>query len=392
MMIQDGEEVPDFRYNALEEQFCIHMEKLLTILTDYGELRKEFKIQRMLNLLKIENWTESVPMEFYLQPFKDAIDEARKEMREMSRRGLNLCRYTMRLNHEMQSLIITMVDHDVTCQWLMGDQLKRDQFCFIYEVVKRLYDSPAREKLLAMDKELCTKSIPRLTVFRTLVHMREIIMEKDTFEKKQKKLKEPCYPVKEGQQPPEPEEEEKQPEPEPEPEVDPAKEEELTPEELFLKREEETREEREQFGRFWIWDRYISEGKRGYWQEMAELMTHINDHVVEDIDDHIKMNIFKIKKQKDLDKYLDIVASMKETDNEDFLYKTMSQKKKRQDREEFKEETEAQFVEENKKRTFCVQLRPPFIWNFFGERDENLKHLIDPGAKPEDCYKYEENN
>ena len=90
-----------------------------------------------------------------------------------------------------------------------------------------------------------------------------------------------------------------------------------------------------------MWDRYISEGKRNYWSEMAELMTHINDHVVEDIDDHIKMNIFKIKKQKDLDKYIDQVQAMKQTDNEDFLYKTMSQMKKKQDREEFKEETDA---------------------------------------------------
>lgn len=83
-----------------------------------------------------------------------------------------------------------------------------------------------------MDKELCTKSIPRLCVFRTLVHQREILMNKATFEKKQKKLKEPCYPQKDSDQPAEVEEVKDEP-----PAEDPApeNEEELTPEELFLK-------------------------------------------------------------------------------------------------------------------------------------------------------------
>ena len=43
---------------------------------------------------------------------------------------------------------------------------------------------------------------------------------------------------------------------------------------------------------------------------------------------------------------------MKETANEDHLYKTMSLIKKKQDRDEYKQETEASFLEEDKKRTF----------------------------------------
>lgn len=76
MLIEEGEEIPEFRYLALEEQFCIHMTKLLTILTDYGELRKEFNIKRMLDLLKVDNWIDSIPMYFYLQPLKEAIASA----------------------------------------------------------------------------------------------------------------------------------------------------------------------------------------------------------------------------------------------------------------------------------------------------------------------------
>lgn len=37
-------------------------------------------------------------------------------------------------------------------------------------------------------------------------------------------------------------------------------------------------------------------------------------------------------------------------------------------------------------------MRPPYIWNFFGEEEEKIEHLINPKANPEQCYKYEENN
>jgi len=37
-------------------------------------------------------------------------------------------------------------------------------------------------------------------------------------------------------------------------------------------------------------------------------------------------------------------------------------------------------------------MRPPFIWNFYGEEEEKVEHLINPEANPEICYKYEENN
>jgi hypothetical protein len=36
------QEVPDFRYKALEEKYCLHMEALLKILTNHGNLKEEY--------------------------------------------------------------------------------------------------------------------------------------------------------------------------------------------------------------------------------------------------------------------------------------------------------------------------------------------------------------
>lgn len=42
-----------------------------------------------------------------------------------------------------------MVKLDNITQWLCGDELKQDQFNFIYEVVKIAYDSAVRDKLIS---------------------------------------------------------------------------------------------------------------------------------------------------------------------------------------------------------------------------------------------------
>jgi hypothetical protein len=41
-----------------------------------------------------------------------------------------------------------MLQKDYTAQWLAGDELKQDQFKFIYNIVKIIYDSALRDHLL----------------------------------------------------------------------------------------------------------------------------------------------------------------------------------------------------------------------------------------------------
>lgn len=82
-LLMEKQEIPQFRFDALEDEFCKHMEALLTILTYHGKLRQEFEMKRMLNLLKVESWEESIPMHWYLQPLKEKIISVREELLEM---------------------------------------------------------------------------------------------------------------------------------------------------------------------------------------------------------------------------------------------------------------------------------------------------------------------
>jgi HJR/Mrr/RecB family endonuclease len=95
----------------------------------------------------------------------------------------------------MAGFVNVMVHNDVTCQWLMGNELKVDQIKFLYDVIKVIYESPCREKLLKKDPEILNVTIPMMTVFKTLIHMRDWINNKEEYEEKMKKLAIPEDPV-----------------------------------------------------------------------------------------------------------------------------------------------------------------------------------------------------
>ena len=58
---------------------------------------------------------------------------------------------------------------DLVAQWLMGDELKQDQFKFFYDTVKIIYDCALRDKLLAADPEVINYVIPKLIAYRALM-------------------------------------------------------------------------------------------------------------------------------------------------------------------------------------------------------------------------------
>lgn len=81
-----------------------------------------------------------------------------------------------------------MVSKDVTAQWLMGNKLKNDQLCFLYDVIKIIYKSPLKAKLINFDKELIEIVIPEMAVFRALLIIRDILQVKFDEKKKAKDL------------------------------------------------------------------------------------------------------------------------------------------------------------------------------------------------------------
>ena len=56
---------------------------------------------------------------------------------------------------------------------------------------------------------------------------------------------------------------------------------------------EHERAEIEQYGRMWIWEGYFAENQHEAWMLVAKKLRHVNDHVLQDIEDAILLQGFK---------------------------------------------------------------------------------------------------
>jgi hypothetical protein len=160
--------VPNFRFEALEHKFCENLTTICDILRDYGDLKESYNIKQMLSIMKTENWNEIVPFRFYLKPLLDSINKTRKGLLDMNTRGPLQVKYIIENNTEMQDNIREMAKKDITAQWLAGDFLKQDQFKFLYETVKVVYDSPLRDRLIDGKAEINETVIPQLVAMRAM--------------------------------------------------------------------------------------------------------------------------------------------------------------------------------------------------------------------------------
>lgn len=72
-----------------------------------------------------------------------------------------------------------MVSKDHTAQWLAGDELKQDQFKFMYKVMKIIYDSALRDLMLNDDQKVIDDVLPSLAAYEALLLIKGIIETKE---------------------------------------------------------------------------------------------------------------------------------------------------------------------------------------------------------------------
>jgi hypothetical protein len=78
-----------------------------------------------------------------------------------------------------------MIQKDLTAQWLAGDELKQDQFKFIYKVMKIIYDSALRDLLLNEDQKVLEDVLPSLCAYEAILLIKGIIETKELEKKKE---------------------------------------------------------------------------------------------------------------------------------------------------------------------------------------------------------------
>ena len=129
-MLEDPKnEVPEFRFEALEQKFVDTMTAVCDIFKTYGEdesqrLTEHYNIRQMLETLKIPNWKQIPPFAHYLQPLEDSLQAVRDELIKMHNGGPLFIRYYIEENKHLKKLVTTMLQADKKAQLLMGDSLK----------------------------------------------------------------------------------------------------------------------------------------------------------------------------------------------------------------------------------------------------------------------------
>ncbi len=107
-------------------------------------------------------------------------------MLKLHKEGPIHCKYIIEDNTELQDKTILMVKRDIDAQWLAGDELKQDQFKFMYSVMKIIYDSALRDALLNEKKEVIENVLPALVAYEALLVIKRILDTKEAEAKKEK--------------------------------------------------------------------------------------------------------------------------------------------------------------------------------------------------------------
>ena len=92
-LIMKKKEVPQFRFEALEEKFIEHMTRISEIFRDYGTLKDYFNIKQMLHVLKTPQWEKSPPLAFYFTPLLNSLTDTRQWLLKMNEEGILRCKY-----------------------------------------------------------------------------------------------------------------------------------------------------------------------------------------------------------------------------------------------------------------------------------------------------------
>ena len=88
-------------------------------------------------------------------------------------------------NQELMEKTIVMVQKDLTAQWLAGDELKQDQFKFIYDKMKIIYDSALRDLLLNEEPKTLDVVVPNMIAYHSILLIKKIIDTKVNEKKKE---------------------------------------------------------------------------------------------------------------------------------------------------------------------------------------------------------------
>jgi len=349
----------DFKEKALLEKFCTDLQECFRILLMTQFIKDNPNLFILTNKFQIKNWEQNRIQKYFIQPLYETWVELRKEMNRLYVFGENHWVVPLGENIEMTKLINQLIEYELVAERMLGSPLKRDQLNFIFNTILYIFNTPVKDKLLgeAPDNEIVIEHvIPKLTVLRYLDHIVRITKAKKADVFKQERMQEylALYRNRQNGIPDagknQPVQEEFKIEDGQKPENDDLNVRDVKSPFINAIEDEDTEEDLEAFGRYWIWSDFFPENLREEILKGAEMLRNINVAVRQDLADDYVSTALKVQPN---------------------MQKGRAEIIKRK-----KEKTEP-LTEKDK-------IRPPYLWNHTDIID--TKHEFRANARPYDVY------
>jgi len=348
-----------------------------------GDFYITIDVHKMFCNIDIPKAKELVPLKFYVDQLVQMIFELRIKLYELKMNSMCRIKMPITQNTDIVERIKNIYNMHIIIENLMGDKLKYDQYIFIYNAIKFVFDSTQRDYLLHLKDDTFIKdAIPKHVILCALVRMTNII----------EKLREKAKEIGEEfsydnylqiNMPLEPTDS-------PILNAYDASTFRLTDE--TRKAREVLQEEIDQIGRFWLMEGFVDPESKKLWIEAAEALRNINYSVQQDIRDMLLTQFDESKKitnEKSLDGLktknkesrdnLRKLSSQKSLENNKKSNRSSSGKKKMEKSgigkkkqvvkdeklDQSYETDDDSILKKNKAKELNLDyFRPPFCWNF----------------------------
>ncbi len=386
-------EKPIFKANAYRmDIYQLKWEEAFTNILKYlyEKAKTDFymaiDVHKMFRNIEIPLGRELVPLKYYIDQLYQMIFDLRIKLYEMKLNSICRIKMPITANTDFIEKVKNIYNTHIIIENLMGDKLKYDQYIFIYNNIKFIYDSTQREVLLHVkDKSFLEDAIPKHVILQAIIHMTRIV---EKLRERAKDLKEKFSYDNYIQMNMLLEQTES-------PIINSHEIDHLTLADETKKLRVLLLKEIEEIGRFWIFEGLINPEDRDLWLEAVEAMRNINFSVQNDIRDMLltqyneskkisrerskdnlnvskrssKDNLNKVISKKSLKKHEE-VHSHRERSNSGKKRMVVGKKTKHVVKEEKLDNSsfdtdEDSVIMKNKGQVILIDhFRPPYCWNY----------------------------
>lgn len=177
---QKAREIVNFKYDALKERFCIDLQAVLFVLHEVEkdpekQLIASPDVRNIFKKLERSDWEKSPIEFFYLSKLRHAFFLARKHLVKLFVNGIDFWKIPLSNNQQTLEDLKRLVDYELICERLFGNQVKRDQANFVHGSLDLIMKTPGQTKMLDKEETFTKYAIPKLLIFKNLQQIRAIL-------------------------------------------------------------------------------------------------------------------------------------------------------------------------------------------------------------------------